>query len=42
MSAWIAVFVTMWLPKGKDFKALFVKPPYGVWITANILAAFSA
>lgn len=29
----------MLLPKGKDFKLLFERPPYGEWISAAVVAA---
>lgn len=28
---WGAAFVCMLLPKGKDFRYAFVRPPYGTW-----------
>ncbi|KAK3177000.1 hypothetical protein OEA41_008326 [Lepraria neglecta] len=40
MALWAAAFVTMLLPKGKDFRLLFNKPPYAEWDIAVVLAAF--
>ena len=40
MALWAAAFVTMLLPKGKDFRLLFNKPPYAEWDVAVVLAAF--
>jgi len=39
LAFWAAAFVTMLLPKGKDFKLLFEKPPYVEWDCAVALAA---
>lgn len=38
MGLWTTTFVCMLLPKGKDFKYAFVKPPYGTWDAATALA----
>lgn len=39
MAFWAAAFVVMLLPKGKDYKNLFKRPPYGEWYAAVVLAA---
>ena len=39
MALWTASFITMLLPKGKDFRLLFNKPPYVEWDVAVALAA---
>lgn len=39
IALWCAAFVTMLLPKGKDFRLLFHRPPYVEWICAVVLAA---
>lgn len=31
MGLWTTAFICMLLPKGKDFRFAFVKPPYGTW-----------
>ena len=36
---WIATFITMMLPKGKDFKHMFDQPPYTSWIFSILCAA---
>ena len=36
---WGAAFITMLLPKGKDFRLLFYRPPYVKWDCAVVLAA---
>lgn len=36
---WIATFVTMMLPKGKDFSHMFDRPPYSAWIFSLLCAA---
>lgn len=35
---WCATFVSMLLKKGKDFKKLFVRPPYETWDVGAALA----
>ena len=35
---WLATFIAMMLPKGKDFSHMFDKPPYSTW-TFSILCA---
>lgn len=40
MALWVAAFVTMLLPKEKDSRLLFNKPPYVEWDVAVVLAAF--
>ena len=39
IALWCAAFVTMLLPKGKDFRLLFHRPPYVQWDCAAVLAA---
>ncbi|CAF9917215.1 hypothetical protein IMSHALPRED_003505 [Imshaugia aleurites] len=39
IALWCAAFVTMLLPKGKDFRLLFHRPPYVQWDCAVVLAA---
>lgn len=39
IALWCAAFVTMLLPKGKDFRLLFHRPPYVQWDCAIVLAA---
>lgn len=39
IALWCAAFVTMLLPKGKDFRLLFHRPPYVQWDCAVALAA---
>lgn len=39
IALWCAAFVTMLLPKGKDFRLLFDKPPYVQWDCAAVFAA---
>ena len=38
IALWCATFVTMLLPKGKDFRLLFHKPPYVQWYCAVVFA----
>ncbi|KAL6716908.1 hypothetical protein ACLMJK_004820 [Lecanora helva] len=40
IALWSATFATMLLPKGKDFKLLFERPPYAEWDVAACLSAF--
>ena len=35
---WLATFIAMMLPKGKDFSHMFDRPPYSSW-TFSILCA---
>ncbi|KAK0511757.1 hypothetical protein JMJ35_006330 [Cladonia borealis] len=42
MALWIASFITMLLPKGKDFRVLFDKPPHIVWGVAIAIAILEA
>ena len=39
IALWCAAFVTMLLPKGKDFRLLFNRPPYVQWNCAAVFAA---
>lgn len=39
IALWCAAFVTMLLPKGKDFRLLFHRPPYVQWYCAAVFAA---
>ncbi|KAM0795875.1 hypothetical protein BDR22DRAFT_869327 [Usnea florida] len=39
---WCATFITMLLPKGKDFRHLFTKPPYTEWYVAVVMAGFES
>ena len=38
IALWCAASVTMLLPKGKDFRLLFDRPPYVQWDCAVVLA----
>ena len=42
MALWIAVFITMLLPKGKDFRNLFDRPPHILWDVAIAIAVVEA
>ena len=42
MALWIASFITMLLPKGKDFRNLFDRPPHIVWDVAIAVAVVEA
>ena len=42
MAMWTATFVTMLLPKGKDFRFAFKQPPYGTWDAAVGIASIEA
>ena len=42
MALWIASFITMLLPKGKDFRNLFDTPPHIVWDIAVAIAVVEA
>ena len=42
MALWIASFITMLLPKGKDFRNLFDSPPHIVWVVAIAIAVVEA
>ncbi len=35
---WIGTFLSMLLPKGKDFRFAFVKPMYGTWCAAVVFS----
>lgn len=35
---WTTTFVCMLLPKGKDFKYAFVRPPYTTWAAGVVIA----
>ena len=39
IALWSGAFVTMLLPKGKDFRLLFQRPPFVQWDCAAVLAA---
>jgi len=40
IALWAASFITMLLPKGKNFQVLFQQPPYAEWDVAVALAGF--
>ena len=42
MALWIASFITMLLPKGKDYRDLFDKPPHIVWDIAIAITILEA
>ena len=39
IGVWTASFITMLLPKGKDYGKLFDKPPYAEWVVAAVIAS---
>ena len=40
IAVWSASFITMLLPKGKDYRKLFNSPPYAEWDVAAVIASF--
>ena len=36
---WLATFIAMLLPKGKDFSHMFDRPPYSAWVFSILCAA---
>ena len=37
-ACWTVTLVLMCLPKGKNFRKLFVEPPYEVWVIGAVVA----